>query len=61
MMQLEILRALAGIANSETMDKTVREKAQILMIKIMESMDKMIEVESAVIKQESAKMNGIIT
>ncbi len=61
MIQLEILRALAGIANSETMDKKVREQAQILMIKIMESLDKMVDVESAVIKKESAAMNGIIS
>ncbi len=61
MMTLDILRALAGIANSENMDKEVKGRAAEIMIKIMNSLEKMIDIEAAAIKKESAAMNGIIS
>ena len=60
-MQLDILRALAGIAASKDMDEKVKERAAEIMLKIMNSLDKMADIESAVIKKESAAMNGIIS
>jgi len=60
-MQLDILRALAGIAASETMPKEVRDKAAEMMLNIMSSLESVISIEKAALKKESAAMNGIIS
>lgn len=61
MMQLDILRALAGIAASETMSKEVRDKAAQMMLDIMNSLESVVSIEKAALKKESAAMNGIIS
>lgn len=61
MMTLDILRALAGIAASETIQREVKEQASILMIKIMGTLEKMVDIENQQMKKASAEMNGIIS
>lgn len=61
MMTLDILRALAGIANSDNIDKEVKKKAEEVMLKIINTLEKMTDIEAAAIKKESAAMNGIIS
>lgn len=61
MMAVEMLRALAGIVASETMDKDVKEQAKLLMLKLIKTMDKQNEIETNMMKKASAEMNGIIS
>lgn len=61
MMQLDTLRALAGIMASDSMDSEIKEKAKELMLKILKGLDKMTDMENNMLNKESAKMNGIIS
>lgn len=61
MMQLDTLRALAGIMASELMDPEIKEKAKELMLKIIKGLDKMTDMENSMLSKESAKLNGIIS
>ena len=61
MMTLEILRALAGIAASTTMNEEVKMKAEELMLKIIKTLGKQVDIETSMMTKASAEMNGIIS
>lgn len=58
---LDTLRALAGIVASKEMDEEIRTNAKGMMIKIMEILNKHIDMEAQMTKKASAEMNGIIS
>jgi len=60
-MMNDTLRALAGILASKELDDEIKDRAKVLIFKILDMIDRDLSMQNKMMNKASAEMNGIIS